>query len=146
MDHDSESLERGFQPRRALVVSVKKRECPRLRKKLLDDVGFFYAGQSLVEALKLDAQPLMVKSQLVQDRCVKVTDVDSIFGHVESKIIAFTHCHSGLHAATGHPHRERVGMMGRDRHCRHLGPSACGRIRLPKSRAFHPTSRALSSL
>lgn len=34
----------------------------RLCKNFLDDVGFFHAGQSLVEALKLDAQALMVES------------------------------------------------------------------------------------
>ena len=53
----------------------------------------------------------MVDSQLVQNRRMKVVNVDSIVHRAESKVVCFAVTHSASDAATGHPGGKAVVIM-----------------------------------
>ena len=56
-------------------------------------------------------QALMIKSQSVEQRRVKVVHVDRILDRTIAEVIRCAVRESTSHAATGHPHRERLRMV-----------------------------------
>jgi hypothetical protein len=54
---------------------------------VFDDVGLFYAGETLVEALKAVGEPRVIDPQAFEDGSVEVTDVDRIGGDRVAKLV-----------------------------------------------------------
>ena len=49
-----------------------------LAKDVVEDVGFFDSGQTLIEPEKREGQPLMIDSQLVEDGGIEIPYVDGV--------------------------------------------------------------------
>src|SRR5262245_31607048 len=67
--------------------------------------------QSLVEALVLERELLVVEAELVEHSSVEITDVDWVLHDVVREIVGFAVHGAALEAAARHPHREAPRMM-----------------------------------
>ena len=77
----------------------------------MDDVGFFHASQSLIEAEERERQPFVIDSQLVQNRCVEISHVDWVFNDVVTEVIGDAVRDAAFDTTAGHPSREATWMV-----------------------------------
>ena len=70
-----------------------------------------HVGQPVVAALEFVGEAFVVNAEEVQHGRLEIVDVDFVLDGVEAEFVARAVALAGLHAATRHPHRERVGMM-----------------------------------
>ena len=71
----------------------------------------FDPGKLLIQALELVGELFVINAHAMKNGCVKVVDINGIFGDVVTKIIGFTIRDTGLGTATRHPHAEVFGMV-----------------------------------
>lgn len=71
----------------------------------------FDTGKLLIQALELVGELFMINAHAMKNRCVKVVDMNGIFGDVVTKIIGFTIRDTRLSSASRHPHAEVFGMV-----------------------------------
>lgn len=69
------------------------------------------ASKAEVEALEPNSEPLMVEAKLMQNRRVKVVNVDGVLDHAEAELIRLAVTEASFESATGEPHREGVDVM-----------------------------------
>lgn len=60
-------------------------------------------GETIVSALKLVGEFLVIKPKEVHQGGLKVVNVDGVFGDIEADVIGLAVGDPGLHAASGHP-------------------------------------------
>ena len=65
----------------------------------------------LIQALELVGELFVINAHAMKNRCVKVVDVNGIFGDVVTEIISFTIRGSRFGTTTCHPHAEVFGMV-----------------------------------
>ena len=65
----------------------------------------------LIQALELVGELFVINAHAMKNRCVKVVDMNGIFGDVVTEIIGFTIRDTGLGTTTRHPHAEVFGMV-----------------------------------
>ena len=65
----------------------------------------------LIQALELVGELFVINAHAMKNRCVKVVDMNGIFGDVVTEIIGFTIRDTRLGTATCHPHAEVFGMV-----------------------------------
>ena len=71
----------------------------------------FDTGKLLIQPLKLLGELFVINAHAMKNRCVKVVDMNWIFGDVVTEIIGFTIRDSRLGTTTCHPHAEVFGMV-----------------------------------
>ena len=74
-------------------------------------MGRFDACQSLFETLELERESFVVHTEQIQDRGVKVPDVQRVFHDIIGEVVGFSVDRSAFRTTTGHPHAEASGMM-----------------------------------
>ncbi len=60
-------------------------------------------GQAEIAALMSECQPLVIDAQAVQNRGVKVVDVNRVLLHVVAEVVCFAEHDTGLDTAARHP-------------------------------------------
>ena len=68
-------------------------------------------GQPIVTPLKFVSEMFVVDSKLVQDRGLKIVDVDGLFHGIHGQFVGSSIRNAGLDAAAGHPYRKRIWMV-----------------------------------
>jgi len=71
----------------------------------------FDTRKLLIQALKLVSELFIINAHAMKNRCVKVVDMNGIFGDVVTEIIGFTIRDTRLGTTTCHPHAEVFGMV-----------------------------------
>src|SRR5690606_3440402 len=82
-----------------------------LRENVEDWIALFDSRQLQVESLKRNGQAAAVDSQRVQDRSLKVGDMNWIGHHIVADIVGLAVDDTWLDAASGHEDREATGMV-----------------------------------
>src|SRR6187402_3111497 len=77
----------------------------------IDDLGRNDAGEFLIKSLELECELVVIEAEEVEHGCMEVPDMHGVLHDVVGKIIRLAEAHPGLHASTGHPHREATRMM-----------------------------------
>src|SRR5258707_13799701 len=70
-----------------------------------------HVGQSVIAALKLIRQLLMIDSKQVENCCLQIMNVHGVLHHVVPIFIRLTETRTRLYAGTRHPDREAARMM-----------------------------------
>ena len=79
----------------------------------MDWFGAFDAHEFLVEAVVEVGEMVGVKAHLVQDRCVQVPDMESVFDHGASQLIGFANTNAAGNAAARTCYRRRLAQLRR---------------------------------
>ncbi len=82
-----------------------------MKQDLFHNAWWFEAGQAFFQAAALEEELLMVKSQKVQDRGVKVVDADGILDGRVAEFVGLAVTRSTLDSATGHPRGEGLHIV-----------------------------------
>jgi hypothetical protein len=90
-------------------VRHKAKVCA-LRQDWADDVAG-YICQTEVAALKFVGQLGVIDAQAMEDRGVKVVDVDGVFHYVIAEVVGLAMGKAALDAATGHPNGKAARMV-----------------------------------
>jgi hypothetical protein len=75
-----------------------------LRDQFVDHLGFFHAGQSLIETLIPEGEAFMVDPEQVQDGSMEIAYMNRFVDDVVTEIVGFTVNRAALGATAGHPH------------------------------------------
>ena len=70
-----------------------------------------HIGQSILTTLKPERQLFVVETQLIQERGVKVVNVDLFLDDPKAKVICLAITVARFEATSGDPHCERVDVM-----------------------------------
>jgi hypothetical protein len=81
-----------------------------LCKNLLDHLAV-HVRQPEVTSLEPESQPLVVKSQQVQDRGLQVVDVNRVFADGKTEFVGLSLGDDGLDSTTCHPDGKRIDVM-----------------------------------
>src|SRR4051812_22246348 len=81
-----------------------------LRQNSFYDFSLLDPGQLHVQALISVAEPIVVNAELMQDRRLKVTDVNGVFDDVVAELVRFAMNDSAFDPTTCHPEAEATGM------------------------------------
>ena len=65
----------------------------------------------LIQALEFVGELFVINAHAMKNSCVKVVDMNGIFGDVVTEIIGFTIRDTRLGTTTRHPHAEVFGMV-----------------------------------
>jgi len=71
----------------------------------------FDTRKLLIQPLEFVGELFVINAHAMKNRCVKVVDVNGIFGDVVTEIISFTIRDTGFGTTTRHPHAEVFGMV-----------------------------------
>ena len=71
----------------------------------------FYAGQSLFKALESEGQSIVINSELIKDRRIKVTNVDGVFQNVVTVNVRLAIFKAVFDSRASHPHRKATTMV-----------------------------------
>ena len=82
----------------------------RLCQDILDDLAV-HISQAEIASLMPECQLLVINAQAMQDRGIKIMDMNRILGHVIAKIIGLAINDSRLNTATRHPLGVTTGVM-----------------------------------
>ena len=81
-----------------------------LRQNSLDDFPV-YIGEAIVSPLKSKGQLGVVQSQLMQDGCLEIVNVNFIFGNSEAEFVGLTIAETSLNATASHPDCEGIDVV-----------------------------------
>ena len=70
-----------------------------------------HVGQSEPAALVAESQSLMVDAQQMQQRCLKIMNMDGILDDVITQFVGRPKLHAGLNSASGQPHGKTTWVM-----------------------------------
>ena len=70
-----------------------------------------YISETVAAALEFVGEALVVDAEEVQQRSLKIVDVDGVLSGVHAESVAGAVGDAGLHAAAGHPEGEGVRVM-----------------------------------
>ena len=73
--------------------------------------GGFDAGQALVETLIFVGEFLVVDAEQVQNRSLKITNMNGIFQDIVGKVVSLSVNHTAFDSASRHPEAETARMM-----------------------------------
>lgn len=68
-------------------------------------------GQTEPAPLVLERQAFVIDAKEMEDRCLKVVDVDGILNGIHTELVGCAIAHSRFDSATSHPDCERIGMV-----------------------------------
>ena len=74
-------------------------------------MGSFYAGQTHVETLGLDAEPPVIDSEEVEHGGMQVADVDDIVDRVVTHLVGGPVRDASFDSAAGHPHGKALDVV-----------------------------------
>lgn len=82
-----------------------------LAQDIREDLGWLHAGELLIQSLVFESEVIVIESQLVEKRCVKIADMDGVLGDVVAEVIGIAVDQTAFDTATGHPHCEGTWMV-----------------------------------
>jgi hypothetical protein len=67
--------------------------------------------QSESTALEIEGESFVIQAKAVENRCLKVVNVDGIFDDMKAEIIGFSISESPSYSPACQPHRVRLGVV-----------------------------------
>ena len=97
-------------------------------------------GKAIISPLETMGETSMIKPECVQDRCLKIVDMDLFLHRSKAEFVGSSVADARFHATTGHEQRVAIGIMVTSEHlafcCPTFAEGSAPKLAAPDNQCF----------